>query len=151
MLTPNRKKAGKALARRSKRKLAGECLRDDKTRHSIILSLQKLIQTELKKLSSMQSSLLDQSPDTLKSFTWNAIYDELKKNAPIFLSFLMAATQTKTPRSNRIAVMCVCASVILKYRFKRINLFQKIVSLVLYAGHCSKQVSLIIHILKAHE
>ena len=40
----------------------------------------------------------------------------------MFLSFLMAATQIKALQSNRIAVICVCASIILKYRFKYLNL-----------------------------
>ena len=55
----------------------------------------------------------------------------------------MSATKTRTPRKNRVAVICVCNAVLLKYRCKKFNLFQKVLSLVLYASQCSKKVSFI--------
>ena len=108
MLTPKRKPAGKAIARKSKKKLANECLSDERTRYYIFSNMGRIIRTEIRKMSSLQSVLLSQSPEDLKMFTWDVLYDELQRNAPTFLFFLKAATETNTPRSNEVEVMCVC-------------------------------------------
>ena len=123
------------------KKVADECLSDDKIKGYIISKIGRDVRTEIKNLSSSQSILCSQSLDYLKSFDYDIIiYDELNQKAPYLLSFLMAATKTRSLRSNRIAVICTCAMIILKFRYTKLNLFQKIISLILYAGHCSKKV-----------
>lgn len=131
MLTPSRKPAAKAIARKSLKKLADDCLSDKQTQGYIILKIGRDIRTEMKKLSGSQSILCSQSADELRNFRYDIIHDELQQKAPYLLSFFMAATQTRTYRHNRIAVVCTCAMIILKYRFKRLSLFQKLISLVL--------------------
>ena len=116
-MTPNRKHATKAMARKSKRKLASECLSDEITRKHILLSMNRIIQAEFKEMIKFESILCSLSPDHLKSFYWGMIYDELRLKAPVFLSFMMSLTKTKTPRKNRVAVICTCAAILLKYRF----------------------------------
>lgn len=104
-------------------------------------SIGRIVRTEMKKMSSVQSILCSQSPDDLKCFKWDDIYHELNEKAPVFLSILVSATKTRTPRSrDSQAVICMCVAILLKYRFKRLSLVQKIVSLILYTGHCSKKV-----------
>ena len=65
---------------------------------------------------------------------------ELLCNAPVLLMILRACTETKRPRVNRVAVMVMCAALILKHRFSEMSLMQKIISLILYAGNSDKQV-----------
>lgn len=43
-------------------------------------------------------------------------------------------------KSNRTATICVCAGILFKFHFPQVNLIQKIVSLILHAGHCGKMV-----------
>ena len=88
----------------------------------------------------LDSILCSQSTDTLINFDWSLIYDELRVKSPIFIGVLIAATETRTPRSNRVAVICVCASILLKFRFKKMNLVQKLLAIILYASHCSTEV-----------
>ena len=140
MITPKHQRAVKALARRSNMALSNECLADMKTREYTLSSIGRMIRTELKKVSSIQSVLCSQSNDDLKNFKWDDIYNELKHKAPVFLGVLLSATKTRCARKNQVAVICMCAAILLKYRFKRLSLVQKIVSLVLYGGHCSKKV-----------
>ena len=41
------------------------------------------------------------------------------------------ATEIRKPRNNTLSVIGVCAVVLLKYRFKQLRVFQKIMGLVL--------------------
>ena len=43
-------------------------------------------------------------------------------------------------RKNKTYMLCVCAALMLNNRHPSVSLLQKIVSLVLYIAHCSKQV-----------
>ena len=78
--------------------------------------------------------------NNIESFTWEKLLDELKHNAPTFLGFLQTCVHTSTLRSNSEAVVGICAAIILKHRYNRMNLVQKILSLILHAGHAGKQV-----------
>jgi len=78
--------------------------------------------------------------DDIMSFKWAILMEELKLHAPVLTHVLTSCTASKQPSSNRMAIICVCASVLLKYWCSRMSLFQKIVMLILYAGHCGKQV-----------
>ena len=66
--------------------------------------------------------------------------DELLTNAPILMSILMESTKTKTVRANSQAVIATCVGLLVKHRFTKMCLIQKLVSLILYAGHANKQV-----------
>ena len=142
VLTPKRKKLGKAVARRSNRVVAGECLMIPKVRQYTIRKIGKLIRIELCKLCSQKTSsiLRDHSKQRLTDFNWDALEVELVINAPVFLSILRACTETKHPRINRTAVIGMCTALILRHRFTKMSLIQKMISIILYAGHSEKQV-----------
>jgi hypothetical protein len=57
--------------------------------------------------------MLKRSDDVYDKFTWDMLFAELKTNAPVLLSILESCTQTKRPRSNRKAVIGICASILL--------------------------------------
>ena len=132
------------------KKLVSECFAHEKGRFYILLTVQRAIRAEIKMLSTVESILCSQSPDVLKSFDWNMIYEDLHAKAPVLLGFLLSATQTRTPRGNRSAVICVCVAILLKYRFKRLNLVQKVLGLVLYASSCSKKVIILYNLYFMH-
>lgn len=128
-------------ARSSMRTLTNECFSDERTLHFITLKIGRIVRTKIKKLSNLESILCSQSVEELKEFKFESNYQELQNNAPLLHSIFLSATKTRTPRDNQMVVISVCISILLKYRFKRLNLFQRMLSLVLYAGHCSKVVS----------
>ncbi len=138
IITPTRKKAVAALSRRYDKKAARECLSNDKIRLYIVNKIGQIVRGELKKMCTSNSKFTCHSPEDLSQFNWNEMYDQLQQNTPVFLSIMESATQTRANRCNRVAV--ICAAVLLKFRFQKINLVQKVVSLILYSGHASKEV-----------
>ena len=57
---------------------------------------------------------------------------------PLYSHFCKLAQ--KPGAQNTKTVVGVCAAIILKHRQPKMNLLQKIISLILYAGHASKKV-----------
>ena len=140
-LTPSRKKVGKAVARGSKKAVINECMKDPTMQKYIILILGGRLRRELASMCSeaANSILRQQSSDAICEFSWGKLHDELEARAPTFLSLIEMCTHTRKPRCNRMGVVGMCAVLLLKHRFAKMSLVQKVVSLLLYAGHSGKQ------------
>lgn len=119
-----------------------QCFRDPVSRGFILKRIGQLVHAEVRTMCSdrVKSVLQSNKCDDLKNFRWSRVMDEMKVHAPVLLSILVSCTKTKHPRSNQIATVCFVASVLFKFRYARMNVFQKVLSLILYAGHCGKQV-----------
>jgi hypothetical protein len=89
---------------------------------------------------STNSMLLHSASNNLECFSWEKFEKELQMNTPKLYDVMMALTSTRSSRSNRSAVMCMCAAIIFKFRYAKMSLIHKLISCVLYAGHTSKQV-----------
>ncbi len=77
--------------------------------------------------------------EELKSFKWKQISKELKKKAPTLYGSLSAACAKEGVEPRPMSVG-MAASVLLKAQNKFLCLPQAAVSILLYAGHCSKLV-----------
>ena len=75
----------------------------------------------------------------LKDFSWNTLLQELKKKAPTLLQLLTAASSRHACINPGIIGMA--ASLLLYGRNPQLCLPQALNSVVLYAGHCAKVVS----------
>ena len=141
-LTPSRKRMGKAVARGSRLSIADECLNDEDVSKYVIKKICKKVQLEIEALCSdrVDSTLKHHSREELLTFKWSNIYNELERHTPILLQVLLAATMTRCPRTNREAVISMCAAMVCKLRRPQLSAAQKTLSLILYAGHASKQV-----------
>lgn len=142
ILTPRRKRLGKAVARGFNRSVIEECLANEKIKKHLLRKQTQLLQKEMKKMCSheVNSVLLNKSSKALGRFTWKSLIDELSVNAPLLFHILQGCTMTRTPRNNRIATIGICATILLRFRHRNMNLVQRILSLILYAGHSGKQV-----------
>ena len=91
-----------------------------------------------------------QAPPYFEAKTWmtyliligiKSILSFTEDRAPL----LMASTNTKTERSRKDqrVTVCVCSSIILKYRFQHMSLLHKIIGLLLYGVSENKMVNLI--------
>ena len=138
-ITPSRKPGVKAYARNFRKSVALECVKDLSSREYAIQHFYSVVDKELKYLCSDHLNSILRSRD-IEHFTWEKLLDELRKNAPTFFGFLETCFRTRTPRQNSDAVMGFCSAIILKHRYDRMNLVQKILSLVMYSGHAGKQV-----------
>lgn len=108
-------------------------------------------------LKPTPSVLRVRSVDELKSFSWNAVTEELKQKAPTFLAILQAAAEAYRPRvqktksthklkrskltqKGRKGVVGMAAAILLKERNQHMSKVQTVVSTLLHAGHASKKV-----------
>lgn len=143
-LTPKRKRVGKAIARGSKKAVVEECFKDPVVKKHLMAKVGRVIHSELSAMCSekVSSVLLKRSKDAYNDFNWDTLYTELEVNASTLLSILQSCTKTRRPRPNRKATIGMCTAILLKYRFSKMSLIQRILSLILYAGHSGKQVSI---------
>lgn len=143
VLTPSRKQAGRAVARRSRSSLVAEVLKDPVTRQYVVKRIGMIVRKELSVMCSENagSILGSKQVSDLKDFTWNKLLVELETNTPVLLTILKTCTQTRRSRCNRNTVIGMCSAILLRHHHVKMCLVQKIVSMILYAGDCSKQVT----------
>ncbi len=139
ILTPCRKRLGKAVARRSKSTVAAEVLKDPITKKYVLQRLGVNLRRELALMCSDKVESILQSQD-LKCFTWDKLLLEVSEHSPILYSILQSCTHTRRPRHNRNGIIGMCCAILLKFRYGKMSLVQRMVSLILYAGSSGKQV-----------
>ena len=130
------------MARRSHKVVAIECMRNELSCKHALTILCRLIHKEIRSIASrkMQSTLLFQSKKSISEFQWKNVKAEISNHAPMLLKVLTAATKTRSKCQNQAEVIGMCFAMILKHRNPNLNLLQKIISLILFSGHASKQV-----------
>jgi len=72
-------------------------------------------------------------------FRWNQLLLELRKHAPTLLTILQSAFIGKEEQEKECPIG-MCFALILRAHYSRMSLVQKIISLILLAGHAGKQV-----------
>lgn len=135
---------GKSIARGSKKALIDHCYNDPDTRSRMMKKVGRILREEIKTMCSVKTASILRSGnyEDLSNFKWESLMKELKVHAPVLTSVLYSCMKSKSQGGNRMAVIGICASVLFKYRCSRMSLVQKIVTLILHAGHCGKQVSI---------
>ena len=90
-----------------------------------------------------ESVLRDSSIETLQSFSWSMIIDEMKAKAPISLALLQGCTDASTsePSEYTKSIIGVIFAILLRNQKQCMNLVQRIISVILYYDHAKKQVS----------
>ena len=123
--------------------VADSCFQDNKITEYLIKKTGTIIHRELKNMCTKKvNSILQQSSaNAMEEFDWSKLINELKTHAPTFLKILEACTRTRHYRNNRLGIIGVCTAILLKFRYHHMSLVQKILSVVLQAGHSGKQVN----------
>ena len=86
------------------------------------------------------SILRNTSPAALANFSWKLFIAELKSQAPTLYAIVKSAV-TKPQKSPNLNSVGIIAAVLLNCRSRVLSQVQAVVSILLYAGHCSKQVT----------
>ena len=81
------------MARRSKKTIAVESMKDPSTRQVLVKLFGKEVRKEVRSMAS-ESFLSSQSKDDLKNFQWDRLHAELSLKAPLLLNILFDATKT---------------------------------------------------------
>ena len=78
-------------------------------------------------------------------FNWDAIVDEATEHAPNLIQIWMECTRKtqKQSKATQKSIVSVCLSLLCNQGNPKMTLFQRILPLVLYAGHSAKQVGII--------
>ena len=140
-MTPSRRRICRPLIRRNFSSFAATTMKNGASRQAIV----KMLQKEVASPCSNKSELVlgKKSSNEMGNFIdlINAIIKELQFRAPTLLPLLKWALKTRRARQNCNVIMVMIVSIISKNRRSSVSLFQNIVSLILYTGHSSKQVS----------
>lgn len=130
------------MARGFNSSIVDECLKQDKTKKYLFKKLVQLLRQDIKKMCSgeVKSVFQNKSTEILGKFSWEMLVNELSANAPTLFEVLKGCTTTKKTRTNRAATIGMCAAIVLQFHYHRMSLVQRILSLILYAGHSAKLV-----------
>ena len=147
----------RSIGKRRHSSIARQAMRNRKIRKQILRLLKADIQKEMTLMSALKtgSVLRDSSVNAVKKFTFEAVDSDLEKYAPTLFSVLKGYVEVKrrkcatackkARRSNQPSnstILGMCASILLRHKNANMNLFQRVVSVLLNAGHVSKQVEL---------
>lgn len=105
----------------------------------MIRKVQTIVHKEVQSLCSNKVNSVLRRAD-IRNFSWDLLLNEVKMHAPLFYAIMQSCVHTTTPRDNKKPVMGICIAVLLKHRFHKMSLIQKIISVVLYVGHTGKEV-----------
>ena len=145
-VTPMRRLLCKPLVRKCYRKFAVNCIRKNTlTNAALVEVIGQDLQREVAAICSDNfNSITRQKPDRFTTACNNvkqALMGELQTKAPTLLTLLKLCLQTRKPRKNTDGVIIMITSLLCKHRRPSACQLQRIISLILYSGHCSKQVS----------
>lgn len=136
--TPTHKTAIKRLARKSFNAFASGSITSPRTSKALLSQLALKIKKEMKELSSdKHDSILRDTNEAVKQFSWETVSLELYKMIPTLMTLL--ALLVPNP-DNYKPLLCTIASQLLKCRHQRLSIVQRAVSVMLYGHGTHKQV-----------
>ena len=138
--------------------VAFQVMKHEKLKKQILKVLGRHIKKEKKAMCALKGNTLhtpsilrSSDPETVQSFKWELLIDEMKQKAPTLYSVLASCAhkkvRNKCRRSYQVkdeVAIGVCASVLLRHRNCKMNLLQRIMAMILYSTHAGKMVWLTI-------
>lgn len=121
-------------------------LRCSPLRNNTLKQIEKVVMKEVHQLCSMKygsSVLRNTSPIAVTNFSWKPVVAELKRQAPVLYSIVKAGIG-RSKKSVDPRTIATTLAVLLKFRSKCMSSLQAVVSLVLYVGHSSKMVLIVV-------
>ena len=109
--TPTRKQVIKKHTRKRYRSTVSVLARNDATFEHVLYSVVKNIKTELKHIGSLDhNSILRDTNEGVRQFSWETVWLELNKNVPTLMKFLIKLL----PKVGK-PLLCFFVSLILKH------------------------------------
>lgn len=121
--------------------LAAQVFKDAQYKSSMIVEVGKNIKKEVKLLCSNKTSscLRNTKKQDLIEFSWEKLFTEAQYLTPCLLQMLKSCLDIKSNK-NSSSIIGMFISVLCYFRRSSMNILQRIVAVILYSGHCSKQV-----------
>ena len=138
----SRKPLAKMLARGSHNAIARQCLTDPKVKSLVLRHFLVTLRKEVATLCSdgVSSVMLGSSPEEMCEFNASEFIAEARTHAPTLLSIVETLTKSRSATSNRSGITAMILAMLCKCKRPRMSLMQKILSVLLYFGHCTKKV-----------
>ena len=143
-LTQSLKKLGRYVGGGKKKSIAKAAVNNVSLCPQLLRALCESARKEIRHVcsDSHDSILRLKTKPALEHFSWETIWTELQQNTPTLLDILKELIPTsKRERDIFHPALCMCASILLKLNNQKVNLIQSAISLILKAGHATKQVS----------
>ena len=131
------------LIRSNFQSFATNVLKNVSAKKALLNALGRMLQKEVSSLCSTGSkSVLAEIPSKDLSGVVQKIISEMQARAPTLLDLLLLgrAMKTRRPRPNTSMMMAFITSMMCKHRKASVCLLQRLVSLILFHGHSTKQV-----------
>ena len=140
VITPTRKKVIRSLSRRSYKAATSSFSELPQAKNYLLKGFVHIVDKEIKTICSRKhNSILRESHENIKRFSWERIWSELDEKVPTLLKFI----QCLLPKSERkFMSFLICA--ILKKRCMQMSLVQRAISFLLYANGTNKEVRVLV-------
>ena len=162
MKTPKRKSFVRKISRSgdTAKSVARAALSDPDVMKYLAAGFGKQIKFEIKRLCTARVNSIQKSSDRrhVIQFPWVTIIEEAKEHCPSLLTLLYASTKTEMLRfgcmpvcvisfylcyrPNHLQFLCAVICLLSKFHNDHMSLFQKLISAILFEGHCGTMVSL---------
>ena len=144
-LTHSLKRLGRSVGRRDRASIARQVVADRKLLMKTVPLIGKAMAREMLALRYVDTMLKNSNPSALEEFSWKKLLDELRETAPVTTSLLTnSVTCLRLSRSKKVntdAIVGLCCGLLARARSQKLNLVQRLISVLLYGGHATKQVS----------
>ena len=132
------KKLARLVGRGNLTSIAGFVIKNPALKSKV---LNEIVGNEIKILcSDKETSIFRDKSHHLDNFSWEPLWSELSSKAPVLLSIMKGCTPKKADLERIKHIICTCAAIPLKFCNRKLCYFQAVISLLLHAGHASKQV-----------
>jgi len=120
------------------RSVSTTLIKNNAALESMLSGLGRKIRAERRKLCSLDNnSVLRNTSEAVKHFSWETILEELQNNMPTLVKFLKRVfPQCTSP------ILCMVVSQLLKFESPKMALVQRAISVLMYGNGASKQVSI---------
>ena len=126
----------KRLARRFYPSLASSLTKESRTSgHVLCTSVYQIVKREMATPCGKQEcSIIGSSLDAVENFSFSAVWCEMMKYLPTLTTIL---GQIKPDKKNKLPIICLIVSILLKQRSRKMVLVQRMISLLLYGNGAS--------------
>ena len=130
------------IARGSQIAFAKQCLTEPSVQRLIIRRVILLLRREIAALCSdrVGSVMLGSSPKEMCEFDIHKFIEEAKEHAPVLIDILESLTKSRITTINQPAIMVMILASLCRCKRPRMSLLHKIISVIMYFGHCTKKV-----------
>lgn len=131
---------GRSVGRKNRKSIVNHVLKDRSMRKKVIAKVGLFVQRELAFTCSQKgnSSFGKKSPADLHSFNWSELARDLKRTMPTLYIILESCLQSKPDKMHM--VIAFLGGILIKHGNQKVNLLQRLFSLLMFASHCPKQV-----------